>query len=74
MPAAVDGPAKDPHGSPNYFLDFEAPVFYGSVAALAAHTLQSVFRVQDPGTLEYKAFSREGSSIRFPHLRLARVK
>ncbi len=73
LPAA-DGPAKDPHGSPNYFLDFEAPVSYGSVAALAARTLQYVFGASDPRTLEYKAFSREGSSIRFPHLRLARVK
>ncbi len=74
LPAAADGPAKDPHGSPNYFLDFEAPVPYGSVAALASETLQYVFGATDPGTLEYKAFSQGGSSIRFPHLRIARAR
>ncbi len=72
LPADADGPAKHPWGSPNYFLDFRAPVPYGSVATLASHTLRHVFGAEDPGTLAYKAFSPDGSSIRFPHLRLAR--
>ncbi len=74
LPAAADGPAKDPHGSPNYFLDFEAPVPYGSVAALASDTLRHVSGAPDPGTLEYEAFASDGTSIRFPHLRLARAR
>ncbi len=73
LPAA-EGPAKDPHGSPNYFLDFQAPVPYGSVAALASHTLRHVSGAPDPGTLEYEAFASDGTSIRFPHLRIARAR
>ncbi len=41
-------------------------MFYGSVAALAAHTLQSVFGVQDPGTLEYKAFPERAAAFDSP--------
>jgi len=60
-------------GSPNFFLDIEVPVPYSSVANLAVNTLRQVFLATHPGQLRYTAFAKQGGSIEFPSLRIARM-
>lgn len=57
-------------GSPNYFMDFNAPVSSEDVARLTVHTFSRILRVPHPGRLEYKAFSKNGKSLSFPELEL----
>lgn len=61
-------------GSPNYFLDIDAPVPYSSVASLAVNTLRGVFGATHPGKLRYRAFAKRGDDVRFPSLRIARER
>jgi hypothetical protein len=60
-------------GSPNYFLDFNIPVPYRSIANLAVSTLREVFGAMHPGELRYRAFAKHGGEIGFPNLRIAQV-
>jgi hypothetical protein len=62
------------HGSPNYFLDVNVPVPYGSVANLAVNTLREVFGATHPRELQYIAFAKQGGDIELPNLRIARVR
>ena len=62
------------YGSPNYFLDVNVPVPYGSVANLAVNTLREVFGALHPGELQYRAFAKGGGDIEFPNLRIAPVR
>ena len=61
-----------PDGSPNFFVQAPAPVDFPALARLATRTLREAYRVSHPRHLEYKAFARDGSQIRFPMLRLKR--
>lgn len=63
-------PEKDPDGSPNFFLEFPAPVSFDAVAHLAVRTLAEILRVPHPGNLEYKAFDEHGIDIATPGLGL----
>ncbi len=66
-------PDGDPHGSPNFFVDFPAPIPADRIAHLAVATLAKVLQVPDPGSLEYDAFASEGGSIALPELELTRA-
>ncbi len=65
-------PAGDPAGSPNFHLDFPAPVDFRSVAALAVTTLVEIFQVPHPGCLEYVANRFQGEALELPGLGLRR--
>lgn len=67
-------PERDPDGSPNYFLDFAAPVDFAAVAELAVRTLVEVLRVPHPGWLQYNACGEDGAPLLLPEpgLKLAR--
>ncbi len=69
LPGQADGPIQ---GSPNFFVDVRMPVPYGAIAILATDTLRRIYGVQNLGELEYKSFARDGTSIRFPDLGIAR--
>lgn len=64
-------PPIDPHGSPNFYRDFPAPVDLTAVARLAVAALRRVYRVGSLDDLEYNAFHRGGRPIAFPALGLA---
>lgn len=59
---------NDPDGSPNYFVDFPAPVNFEAVADFAVKTLSEVLRVPHPGSLQYQAFDDLGEAIALPEL------
>ncbi len=57
-------PQPDVEGSgPNYHRDWEAPVPFAEVSALAVRTLNKVMSVARPGLLSYKAFAKGGAQI-----------
>jgi tetratricopeptide (TPR) repeat protein len=60
-------------GSPNFYLDVRAPVPYAGLASLAVRTLRTIYHIRHPEELAYKSFSRDGVSIRFPQLKIARL-
>jgi len=66
-------PRRRSGGSPNFFRDFPSPVPCAEVARLAVRTLAEVLQVPAPGSLEYKAFDREGHAVLLPALGVARV-
>jgi len=74
VPDELDEEGHKPDGSPNYFLDIDSPVPYGSVASLAVRTLRDIFGAMHPGELQYKAFGKDDCNIRFPNLRIARER
>ena len=61
---------KDPDGSPNYFIQFPAPVSFNEVANLTVRTFAEVLRVPHPGRLQYFAFDQEAGNIELPELGL----
>jgi len=63
-------PERDPDGSPNFFVDYSAPVPLESVAELVVKTLTENLRVPHPGFLEYEAFDFSGASLALPDLGL----
>jgi len=66
-------PEDDPDGSPNFFLEFPAPVCCPEAAGLAVDTLARILRVPHPGFLEYEAFDTDGNAILLPSLGLKRA-
>ena len=64
--------AGDPDGSPNYFVEFLAPVSFESVANLTARTFAEILRVAHPGSLEYEAFDEEGGAIELSEMGLVK--
>ena len=60
----------DPDGSPNFFVDFPAPVSYESVANLTVSTFSEILRVPHPGSLQYLAFDDDNQAIALPELGL----
>jgi hypothetical protein len=69
-----DSGGDDVDGSPNFFLDTPHPVDFAELAQLAIQTLRQVFSIPSPRDLQYEAFHNEGADIRFPTLRIARVR
>lgn len=67
-------PENDPDGSPNFFVEFAAPVPLKSVAKLTIQTFAAILRVPHPATLEYEAFEREGAALALPELGLKQTK
>lgn len=66
-------PENDPDGSPNFFVEFAAPVSSGAAAALAVRTLSEILRVPHPAFLQYHAIDdTEGkwAAIALPDLGL----
>jgi hypothetical protein len=70
----ADPQDKDPLGSPNFFVDFDAPVSFQQVADFAVRTLSETFEVPDPDELEYNAFEHGGGPLTFPDLCKERVQ
>ena len=62
--------ANDPHGSPNFFVDIEAPIRFEETAKLAVTTLANVFHIPDTTYLHYSAFDKNMEPIFFPELDL----
>lgn len=74
-PTQVPGTkGDDTDGSPNYYVDLARPLPLDDIAVMAALTLANVHGARHPGELEYDSQSREGMSIRFPHLIIRRPK
>lgn len=73
-PPELKDPRNVPGGSPNFFIDVEAPVDYQKVATLAVTTLRTVYGIGRPAELNYKAFGQNRVSVRFPTLGLERVR
>lgn len=67
-------PARDPDGSPNFFIDVAEPVDFAALAKLTVQTLRMVYHIGHPGELQYSAFSQDGTQIRFPTLRIKHRK
>lgn len=67
---AESTPEGDPDGSPNFFVDFPAPVSFESVANLTVRTLSEILRVPHPGSLQYLAFDDDNQAIALPELGL----
>ena len=67
-------PEKDPDGSPNFFIDFPAPIETGRIAAQAVAALSEILRVPHPGFLRYEAFDTDGNVLDFPRLGIKRME
>lgn len=63
-------PAKEPHGSPNYHIDFPAPVNAGELARIAIETLVNGLEISHPARLVYKAFDTDGKALSLKELGL----
>ncbi len=67
-------PENDPDGSPNFFVEFVAPVALRSVAKLAIQTFTMILNVPYPLALEYEAFESDGEVLTLPELGLKQAK
>jgi hypothetical protein len=63
-------PEKDPDGSPNYYIDFPAPLPVGEIAHIAMEALLSALEVPHPGLLVYEAFDDNRKMHSFEELGL----
>ncbi|MBK8648955.1 MAG: hypothetical protein IPN16_20950 [Gemmatimonadetes bacterium] len=61
----------DPHGSPNWYIDFARPIDYSALVDLTVRTFRDVYDVRHPSTLRYKAFESAGARILLPELLVA---
>lgn len=70
-------PEDDPDGSPNFFIEFAAPVSFEAVARLTVRTFAEILRVPHPRFLQYEAFDdTEGAwaNLALPALGLKQAK
>jgi hypothetical protein len=67
-----DSDERDEVGSPNFHLQFLAPVNWRAVANLTVLTFRDVYRIGHPARLQYASFSEDGTQVRFPTLRIRR--
>jgi len=63
-------PEQDPDGSPNFCIEFPAPVQYATAANLVVQTLTEILRVPHPAFLEYESFTADSQILEFPELGL----
>jgi len=63
-------PEKDPDGSPNFFIDHDAPIDAALIVEQAVRTLVRILRIPHPGFLTYDASDCEGNALVFPELGL----
>ena len=66
-------PDKDPGGSPNFYIDFPAPVTAGDIAHIAIETLVNGLEISHPASLAYEAFDVNRKSLSFEELGLKPV-
>lgn len=66
-------PENDPDGSPNFFIEFPAPIKPAPIAKKAVEALSEVLRIPHPGFLEYDALDSNGNVLQFPALGLKRL-
>ena len=64
-------PMEDPSGSPNFYVDFEAPVPCAVVAELAVRTLREVFGAASPIFLTHAAMNEDAAPCVVEELKLA---
>jgi hypothetical protein len=70
---ASSTPEGDPDGSPNFFVEFSAPVSFEALANLTVRTFAEILRVPHPGFLQYEAFDDtegEWAAMALPELGL----
>ncbi len=65
----IEEPAE---GSPNYYIDAKQPVSYRKLADLTAKTFREAFGVVETSELNYRAWSTDYDSVRFPQLGIRR--
>ena len=63
-------PEQDPDGSPNFCIEFPAPVQHATAANLVVQTLTEILRVPHPAFLEYESFNADSQVLAFPELGL----
>ncbi|NLV30319.1 MAG: type III secretion system chaperone [Acidobacteria bacterium] len=67
-------PETAPDGSPNFFIDFPAPVEVTRVSEQTIAALAGVLRIPRPEMLEYAAFDAEGRALDFSRLGIRRIE
>ncbi len=65
-------PESDPDGSPNFFIDFPAPIETARIATQAVTALSEILRIPHPGFLQYEAFDTDGNALVFSRLGIKR--
>ncbi len=65
-------PERDPDGSPNFFIDFPAPIVTARIAGQAVAALSKILRIPHPGFLQYDAFDTQGNALVFSQLGIKR--
>jgi hypothetical protein len=74
-PTHGDGKPAVPHGSPNFYRDFEGRLPFGEIARIAVRTLTEVFRIAHTEDLEYRSFQDPGGKeVILPSLGISRVR
>ena len=66
-------PGQDPDGSPNFFIQCDAPIDAPRIAEQAVNALVEVFGIPYPGFLTYHAFDHDDNGLTFPELGLQHV-
>ncbi len=67
-------PERDPDGSPNFFIDFPAPIEAARIAGQAVVALSKIVRIPHPGFLEYKAYDTDDNALVFSQLGIKRFE
>jgi hypothetical protein len=67
-------PESDPDGSPNFFIDFPAPIETARIATQAVTALSEILRIPHPGFLQYEAFDTDGKTLVFSRLGIKRME
>lgn len=66
-------PEDDPDGSPNFFIQYAAPINAANIASHAVSTLVGILGIPHPGFLTYEGADCNGNALSFPALRLKRT-
>lgn len=63
-------PEKAPDGSPNYYIDFPAPLAVGEIARIAIEAVVNGLEISHPSSLVYEAFDGNRKLLSFEELGL----
>jgi hypothetical protein len=66
-------PEKDPNGSPNYFIDLQAPYDPEDIARRVVDSMVNGLQIENSSSLAYKAFDKSGKAIQIEELGLVRA-